>query len=132
MVRLEINQNKAKLKDYLPFLVISDRILSPRVHPHRMCSFLQRANAARDEILHHVPSGEPLFLQVFDGLNVGGNPAKILASRIARRNLLGSLPNKGKAVFTGRLPIEPLLLPPRPRRPGEHLNVLLGLPIMEL
>ena len=112
--RIEINQKGAKLKILLTPLVISGRIFWPRVPPHGMCSFLQRANAARDEILHHVPSGEPLFLQAFDGLNVGGNPVKIPRSRIPGRNLLGSFADEGEAVFTSGLPVEPPILPSRP------------------
>ena len=80
-----------------------------------MSTLLQRANSARDEILHHVPSGKPLFLQVFDGLNIGGDPTEILGSRIPRRNLLGRTSDKGEAVLTGRLPVEPPLLPSWPR-----------------
>ena len=96
-----------------------------------MCSFLKRANAARDEILHHVPSSEPLFFQVFDGLNIGGNPTKILGSRIPGRDLLGRLSSEGEAVLVGYPPIEPPLLPPRSRRPGKHLNILLRLTVVE-
>ena len=79
-----------------------------------MSPHLQRANAARDEILHYVSSSEPLFLQVFDGLNIRGDLAKILGSRILERNLLGVFPSEREAIFTGRLPVEPPLLPSRP------------------
>ena len=79
-----------------------------------MNPLLQRTDAARDEIPHHVPSSEPLLLQVCDSLNDWGNPAKILGNRIPSRNLLGRLPDEGEAILIGYLPIEPPLLLPRP------------------
>lgn len=80
-----------------------------------MSSIFQRTNAARDEILHHVPPDKPLFLQVFDGLNERGDPAEILGSRILGSNLLGGDPGEREVVFSGRLLVEPPLLPTQPR-----------------
>ena len=112
--------------------VISGWILRPRVPPHRRHSFLQRANATSDEVLHHMPPGESILLQVFDGLNIRSNSVEFLGNIIPGRNLFGSIPHEGKAVFLGGFPVKPPLPPSRPRRPGKHLNILPRLQVVEL
>ena len=132
IAKFEINRKKAKIGNLLTLFVIPGRVFWPRVPPHGMSPPLQRANTAHDEILHHVPSGKPIFLQVLDSLNVRADPAKIFRSRILGKILHGDNPGEREVVFSSRLPVEPPLLPSQPRRPSKHLNILLRLTVVEL